>query len=287
MYSKLRALPGKVICKRLSGTINIGCSHSSMPILKLIAFMTGPRFWSVILLSLVISPILANEPVTVNSGKNQTALLELYTSEGCSSCPPADRWFNQLIKVSANELDVLALSFHVDYWDYIGWKDIYANPAYTTRQRRLARINQQSTVYTPEFFVNGIEARGTQSVLEKISSTNKLESDVGLKLSFHQQKNKILLQLSSEFDSKQNPLVRFVVYENNLTSDVKRGENAGKTFNHQRVVRFLSPRQKLQPEISYSINVDSQWNVQNLGVAALVQTKNGEFLQTVYSQLSQ
>lgn len=232
-----------------------------------------------------ISTISANEPITVSSGKYQTAVFELYTSEGCSSCPPADRWFNELVKIPENELDVLALAFHVDYWDYIGWKDKYANPAYTNRQRHLARMNQQSSIYTPEFFVNGTEARGTRSVVQKILSSNRVLSNVDLELTLQQQNNNILINLSSQFDPERTQLVRFVVFENHLSSDVKRGENAGRQLHHQQVVRYLSPKKELQTEISHSIMLKPEWKQANLGIGALVSAKNGDYLQAVFTHL--
>jgi len=234
------------------------------------------------LLFLIALPSLANEPVTFNSGKYQTAVLEFFTSEGCSSCPPADRWINQLVQIPLQELDTLTLAFHVDYWDYIGWKDKFASPAYTNRQRHLARLNKQNSVYTPEFFVNGIEARGTRSVIEKIQTANRTLSTVDLELSLQQEKNTILLHLSSEFDPELNQQVRFVVFENQLSSKVKQGENAGNELHHQRVVRFLGPKIVLQPEITHSIKVNPQWNLKELGVGALIQSVDGDYIQAIY-----
>ncbi len=227
--------------------------------------------------------LLASEPIKVKSGKYQTALLELYTSEGCSSCPPADRWFNQLVKAPGTGLDVLALAFHVDYWDYIGWKDIYADPTFTNRQRHLARVNRQSSVYTPEFFLNGAESRGTARVIAKIQSINNILSTVNLELILQPHKHKIELHLNSQFDAKINPLVQFVVFENNLSSDIKSGENSGRKLNHQQVVRYLSPEQVLTSEISETINIQPKWKQQNLGVGAIVKSKNGDYLQSVFS----
>ena len=248
----------------------------------------GRYLWLLaISLTALFSPLLiANEPVTVKSGLYQTAVIELYTSEGCSSCPPADRWLNQLTKVPSNELDKLILAFHVDYWDYIGWKDIYANPAFTNRQRHLARLNQQNSVYTPEFFVNGSEARGTQSVVNKIQSSNKVLSTIDMELTLQQQNNNIVISLASKFDPTILNLVRFVVYENNLSSNVEKGENAGKNLHHQRVVRYLSPKKTLKPESSHSIQIKPEWNVNQLGVGAFVQSKSGRHIQAVSGLLT-
>ena len=116
----------------------------------------------IILGCLLAVPAFAAETLTVVSGQQQTAVVELYTSEGCSSCPPADQWLEALIQIPRDELDVLALAFHVDYWDYLGWKDRFGSPRHTSRQRQLGANNNQRSIYTPEFFVDGIEARGTR-----------------------------------------------------------------------------------------------------------------------------
>ncbi|MEO1256072.1 MAG: DUF1223 domain-containing protein, partial [Bacteroidota bacterium] len=82
-------------------------------------------------------------------------MIELFTSEGCSSCPPADRLLSSVINNTDKNVEVLGLSFHVDYWDYIGWKDPYASKAYSTRQRVYGRKFQNRSIYTPQMIVNG------------------------------------------------------------------------------------------------------------------------------------
>lgn len=239
------------------------------------------------LLGLASQPLIAGEAVTVNSGKYQTAVVELYTSEGCSSCPPAERWLDQLLRVPKSELDVFALAFHVDYWDYIGWKDRFANPSYTRRQRHLANINKQSSIYTPEFFVDGLEARGTRHIIDNIKNTNKALSPIDLKLTLLQANNTIQIQLSSGYQQIQNPQVSFILYENDLVSEVNDGENAGQTLRHPRVVRYLSPKQALQPELSHSIPINPEWTQLNLGIGVLIKSKTGSYLQSVFSPFAQ
>src|ERR1039457_1730220 len=100
------------------------------------------------------------ETCTIHSPPHTVALLELYTSEGCDSCPPADKFVSGLRAASglgANQ--VVPISLHVDYWDYIGWKDVFAQHAYTERQRWLSDLARTRTVYTPEVFVGGQELR--------------------------------------------------------------------------------------------------------------------------------
>ena len=94
------------------------------------------------------------------SDTQRVALLELYTSEGCSSCPPADNWLSQLVSHPALWQQIVPLAFHVDYWNYIGWHDRFSSPVYSARQRRYAADDNLSTVYTPGFLINGIEWRG-------------------------------------------------------------------------------------------------------------------------------
>jgi hypothetical protein len=111
-------------------------------------------------LALLVTATAAAGNLTLNSGTKQVTLLELYTSQGCSSCPPAERWLNEYIDDEDLWTTVVPAAFHVDYWDYIGWKDTYATPAYGERQRDYARAGKARTVYTPGLFANGREWRG-------------------------------------------------------------------------------------------------------------------------------
>lgn len=234
---------------------------------------------------IMTGPAQAESSFTVHSQPTRTAVLELYTSEGCSSCPPADQWLTQLVQLPQSELDVLALAFHVDYWDYIGWKDRFANPAYSNRQRHLARINQQDSVYTPEFFVNGSEMRGTRRIIEKLQTINQIPSSIELSLTIQPRNQAIELELDNQSSLQSPLLVRFVVFEDQLASDVKHGENAGRKLNHERVVRHFSSPQTLAPRQHYRIEIPADWNLRQLGVGALVESPDGEYLQAVYSKL--
>jgi hypothetical protein len=112
------------------------------------------------LLVLLVSTAATADKLVFNSGNKQVTLLELFTSQGCSSCPPAERWLNEYTDDSDLWTRVVPVAFHVDYWDYIGWKDSYAAPEYGERQRDYARAGKVRTVYTPGLFVNGREWRG-------------------------------------------------------------------------------------------------------------------------------
>ena len=225
-----------------------------------------------LLTSLFSLPAFAGDPIVVSSGDKQTAVVELYTSEGCSSCPSADRWLSRLIEVPKDELDVLALAFHVDYWDYLGWKDRFSSAANTRRQRQLGTNNQQSTIYTPEFFVNGREVRGSNNILQKIQQANQQQSPIDLKLTVSRDKNNLVIELQSPGDQDISDQIdhRYLVYENNLSTDVQRGENSGAILKHEQVVRYMSKAQNLRSKNQHRIAIDSGWQAENIGVAVLV-----------------
>ncbi|MDJ0778220.1 MAG: DUF1223 domain-containing protein [Gammaproteobacteria bacterium] len=231
----------------------------------------------------------AADSILVKSGTHQTAVLELYTSEGCSSCPPADRWMSKLTEVSSDDLDVLALGFHVDYWDYLGWRDRFADRDYSNRQRLLGANNRQGTIYTPEFFVNGREARGSQNIIGMIRAANRREAPLSLELRVSRQDDSLLLELHSPGERNTVGQVhhRYFVYENDLVTEVERGENSGRKLSHQQVVRHMSPPRNLQVDNRYEIALQSDWNPLKLGVAVLVTSPgNLHYLQAIHTPLA-
>jgi hypothetical protein len=239
-----------------------------------------------ILASLLSTPVFAGTPIVVNSGERQTAVVELYTSEGCSSCPRADRWLEKLVTTPQQNLDLLALAFHVDYWDYLGWKDRFSNVDYTKRQRVLGANNRQRTIYTPEFFVNGKEARGSGNILKKIQQTNQQPAPIMLQLTVSRDQSELVIavQTPSELDKGEPIHHRYLVYENKLSTDVKRGENSGKVLHHEQVVRYMSPAQSLQTENQHRIAIDPAWQAENVGVAVLVTSVGANrYLQAVHT----
>ena len=120
-------------------------------------------------------PLNAQE-IEFSSGKKQVALIELYTSQGCSSCPPADEWLAHLKNKPGLWNEFVPIAFHVDYWDYLGWKDSFSKEAYSNRQRLHRKQGNVSVVYTPGFFLNGKEWRSRFG--RKIPSTGKPAGDL-------------------------------------------------------------------------------------------------------------
>jgi len=239
--------------------------------------------------SLFSLPVFAGEPIVVSSGDKQTAVVELYTSEGCSSCPPADRWLSKLVEIPREDLDVLALAFHVDYWDYLGWKDRFASAAYTSRQRQLGANNRQRTIYTPEFFVNGMEARGSGNILDKIHQANEQPAPLALELRVAREQSNLVIDLHTADgrDSIGPARLRYLVYENDLSTRVKRGENSGETLEHQQVVRYMSNAKSLQPDNRHRIAIDPEWNPERVGIAVLVTSPgSGRYLQALHTPVA-
>jgi len=241
------------------------------------------------LASLLATPAFAGNSIVVNSGDHQIAVVELYTSEGCSSCPPADRWLSKLATAPREELDIRALSFHVDYWDYLGWKDRFSSADFTRRQRELGANNLQRTIYTPEFFVNGEETRGSGKILDRIQQSNQTNPPLDLQLTVSRDEDTLVLLLQSPSRRETPGQIhhRYLVYENNLSTNVERGENSGKVLHHQQVVRYMSPPSSLQDHNRHRIEIGPDWQPENVGVAVLVTSPGDrQYLQAIHTSVA-
>jgi hypothetical protein len=163
-------------------------------------------------------------------------VVELFTSQGCSSCPPADAYFESL----AERDDVIALGFHVDYWDYIGWKDIYASPDYTQRQRDYAASLGGRYVYTPQVVIQGAaDAVGSEkrSIEWKIRHARKMpQVEVGL--AYDEQAQTVTLSVPDS-PIRETHAVLLAVYDDEAETEITRGENAGHTITYAHPVRKL------------------------------------------------
>ncbi len=164
------------------------------------------------------------------STEKPTALIELYTSEGCSSCPPADHWLSSLKADEGLWKDFIPLAFHVDYWDYIGWEDRFASKEYSTRQRLYAREFSESTVYTPGVRWAGYEWRGWRRGV--LPDSTPIETSSVLKFSV--KKNGEFL--ASYADGGNASKLNVAILGTDLETEVKRGENSGRTLKHDFVV---------------------------------------------------
>jgi hypothetical protein len=179
------------------------------------------------------------------SGIYRAALVQLYTSEGCSDCPPADTRLNALnTNASAIMGPIVPLAFHVNYWDDQGWRDLFADPAYGDMQEWEVHATGGRVVYTPHFFINGTPLLDWRSRLDGLMSQNTSQNaPAGLYVSATPQPgNRLAVSVKASGLKPDNGLqLRVAVAESGLVSHVIAGENSGATLTHAHVVRALSP----------------------------------------------
>lgn len=213
--------------------------------------------------------------------ENSFALVELFTSEGCSSCPSADKVLAQLENLNSSQnLPIYALGFHVHYWDYLGWKDRFSSNEYSQRQRKYAAVFGKNP-YTPQMIVNGkYEFGGYREDLakENVERVLKQPSNVTLSLNFIKvEENRAILSYSCDVVSSDFVL-NLALVETGLSTNVKSGENRGKQLIHVNAVRrFLSVHPdkegKVTVELPDNMHLDS---VRIIGY--LQNTKNYEIV---------
>jgi hypothetical protein len=182
------------------------------------------RYWWIVALVTLIS---AHAETTFQSGPQRVALLEVYTSEGCSSCPPAESWLSEFKNQARLWKEIVPVAFHVDYWDGLGWKDRFAREEYTSRQRAYSEAWGTSSVYTPGFVYDGAEWKGwfNDSPLPEPGDrpAGKLEVVI---------RNQTATITFSENSGRQELEAHLVPMAMDVSSDVRAGENRGRKLAH-------------------------------------------------------
>ena len=213
-------------------------------------------------------------------------VLELFTSQGCSSCPPADRLLRELATDEAWTDLVIPLSYHVDYWNYLGWRDPFSKKDWTDRQGDYVQAFGGTTMYTPQMVIQGrdeLVGSRARSVRQRIEqqAKNKKAQLVELKIGELDRGESTIetsVSLAGEVPARDYQLVA-VVFEKGLSTEVPRGENAGKTLKNDFVVRnlqIIAPLQKssnLDITHHVSVQLDEGLNASQLGIAVFVQGK--------------
>ena len=222
-----------------------------------------------------------SQQVVFKSSGGKAALIELYSSEGCSSCPPAEEWLNRWKDSPGLWKDVFPVNFHVDYWDGLGWPDRFARPEYTARQQTYAAGLGQDSVYTPEFVANGMEWKrgwfdGTGLPTAGAEKTGQLTLTVSGKET----------RFSAEYVAGAGgdaPTLNVAVLGFNVVSEVKRGENSGRSLKHDFVVLgFGSTPMTKKTETGFRsepVEVKSATDDVPGAVVAWVSGKDGTILQ--------
>lgn len=227
-----------------------------------------------LLLCSLLTPTADAASCTAASGPTRTRLLELYTSEGCSSCPPADRWLSHLPR----DAGVVTLAFHVDYWDRLGWKDRFAQAAYSQRQHDRNRLS--GWVYTPQFMLDGADFprwyRG-------LPAREPVPAQAHLTLSLDTLPGHLDARTEVRYASTaagRNARLYLALTESRLSSSVTAGENARRTLLHDAVVRTLAgPFDASRVDHRFILQPD--WKAADLGVIAFVTDERGATLQAL------
>ena len=231
-----------------------------------------------------------------HSTARRVAVVELYTSEGCNSCPPADRWVSSLPSRDFNADQVVPLAFHVDYWDYLGWRDRFAQASFSARQRAQADRGGARFVYTPQLLLNGAELRRhliDSEFAERLAKVNSRVAAAELRLVQRAGVHGVSIELESrviEASAQRFSETYAVLLENNLGSEVRAGENSGKMLRHDFVVREmigpLSAGSSGRLRWSGTVALHGHWKRPDLGIAAFVQDiRDGDVLQALHAPL--
>jgi hypothetical protein len=217
------------------------------------------------------------------------SVLELYTSEGCNSCLPADRWLSALPARGFGTSKVVPLAFHVDYWNDLGWVDRYSNARFSQRQRAVAEREHLSAIYTPQFVLDGRDWRSSGrsgSLAARLSTINGEPARAQIRA--HVTRDTAAVRVTGEVGAaaRDGADAWIALFENDLSTEVRAGENGGKKLYHDFVVRVLIGPLRLHPDgrltLDQQLALRPDWTSEQLGIAIFVQRPdNGEILQAV------
>ena len=164
--------------------------------------------------------------------QNGPTVVELYTSQGCSSCPPADAMLHDLAKRD----DVIALALHVDYWDYLGWQDSFGRPENTLRQHAYARAANATTVYTPQMVIGGVAHVVGSRPMQVMNALDEMGREANpVEGSLTRAGNTLRINANSR--TRGDYVIQLVRFSPKETVDIRRGENAGRTISYANIVK--------------------------------------------------
>jgi hypothetical protein len=227
--------------------------------------------------------------------KRLPVLVELFTSEGCSDCPPADQVLAQLAENNlVDGIEVIAMSEHVDYWNRLGWSDPFSDAQFSTRQNEYAQAFRNRDIYTPQMVVDGqVEFVGSNRVKAIQSIAHAAQIPKASITITQSGGDKEMLKLQVVVDPmpglpRSEPADVFLaVTENNLYSNVARGENQGRRLMHAAVVRKLSMIGEISEGRAFSaapiVRIDRQWKAKDLHAVAFVQARKDRRILAVSS----
>jgi hypothetical protein len=222
--------------------------------------------WSFVALPFVLLPIaFAWSSAEGQSRASGPLVLELFTSQGCSSCPPADRLLAKLATKGIEGRTLAPLAFHVDYWDDLGWPDPHASPAWTERQREYARALRDDRVYTPQLVVGGSTGLVGSNLVAVTGAIAKAARPQLLPATATWSKDTVEITATAPADAD----VIVAIWEDAVATRVKRGENAGETLGNQRAVRRLERVARAGARGTITVKIDPAWR--SVGAVAFAQ----------------
>ena len=202
------------------------------------------------------------------------AVVELFSSEGCSSCPPADLLIRKLTAwARQNNEPVYPLIFHVDYWNYLGWDDVFSSSQFTHRQYAYAQVFKDQGVYTPQMIVNGRDAfvgSDQQRLQNDLNQELTIPAKVLLNISFTKLDKQIIVSYSAQ-GFLDGDMINFALVERGLSSQVTAGENAGRTLHHDNIVREFQSKPLTQGISQVEMPLDKISDITRSSVIVYVQ----------------
>jgi hypothetical protein len=226
--------------------------------------------------------LLAMSMLIASAPPRTPVLVELFTSEGCSSCPPADAALAGLARTQPVEgVELIALGFHVTYWDYLGWKDPYGAPEHTARQRRYALDGDDNRIYTPQMVVDGARSFvGNDDEARAQAAAAAKNPKVPLRLTTRLEGSAVIVTVRMDTAPTEGLELWAALAEDRLSTEVKRGENAGRKLAHAAVVRTLAtlpaPRAVDGGFVSEArLKLGAGWKREHLRVVAVLQAPGG------------
>ncbi len=228
------------------------------------------------------------KPKTDSTAKN-FVIVELFTSEGCSSCPPADKVLSRLkSEQPIADVEIVPLALHVDYWNYLGWKDEFSDAAYSRRQSGYADRFKQDSVYTPQMVVNGETQFVGSNFDTAVNAVKEAAKTKRGAVEMKVENNKLNLNIS-DLPKHDNSYVWLVVTEDDLQTDVRRGENSGRKLSHTGVVREMKLLGNIEAEknefsTTADLSIAKDWKKDNLNVVVFVQGQDSKNIFAVGKQ---
>lgn len=198
---------------------------------------------------------------TFQSSTSKTQLLELYSSQGCSSCPPAERWFSSLTEHPELWTKFVPLVFHVDYWNYLGWKDPFSNSIFSQRQRRYYSQKAISSVYTPGVLLDGHEWRGWYRT-KRINDITEVSGHLIAKLNNN--------MLSVSYSDNKKLILNIALLGSGIKTDVLSGENRNHSFKEDFIVLSMRSKTSNNGKWTLPFNINSKFNVERHAIAIWV-----------------